>query len=290
MLLCFRFLIRLFFSCFLCFCSLRFFFFLTFCKSVGFFKDVKISREPSTFPDKVTIVIDVEEDRTGELSLGGGFSTSDGPLGDIRFAEHNFRGRGQDLSAGVVYAKRRQEFDISFTEPYFLDRELAAGIDLYRITQNKYFNQTFDQKVYGTTLRLGYNLAEDLLQQLTYTVRRDEIGDVKGDSSQFIKEQKGKTTLSEVGQTITYDKRDSRVNPTQGYMMGFSNQFAGLGGHVRYLKNSIFAVFGFHQHCITIQASHKKETPCLIPSSCRASWKLVVMPAKNCQRFYAAWQ
>lgn len=212
-------------------------------RNLGFFKDVKISREPSTFPDKVTIVIDVEEDRTGELSLGGGFSTSDGPLGDIRFAEHNFRGRGQDLSAGVVYAKRRQEFDISFTEPYFLDRELAAGIDLYRITQNKYFNQTFDQKVYGTTLRLGYNLAEDLLQQLTYTVRRDEIGDVKGDSSQFIKEQKGKTTLSEVGQTITYDKRDSRVNPTQGYMMGFSNQFAGLGGHVRYLKNSIFAAY-----------------------------------------------
>lgn len=212
-------------------------------RNLGFFKDVKINREPSTFPDKVTIVIDVEEDRTGELSLGGGFSTSDGPLGDVRFAEHNFRGRGQDLSMGVVYAKRRQEFDVSFTEPYFLDRELGAGIDLYRITQNKYFNQTFDQKVYGTTLRLGYNLAEDLLQQLTYTIRRDEIGDVKGDSSQFIKEQKGKTTLSEVGQTITYDKRDSRVNPTQGYMMGFSNQFAGVGGHVRYLKNSIFAAY-----------------------------------------------
>lgn len=212
-------------------------------RNLGFFKDVKINREPSVYADKVNIVIDVEEDRTGELSFGGGFSTADGPLGDVRFAEHNFRGRGQDLSMGVTYAKRRQEFDVSFTEPYFLDRDLAAGIDLYRINQNKYFNQTFDQKVYGATFRLGYNLAEDLLQQLTYTIRRDDIGDIKGDVSSIIKEQKGKTTLSEVGQTITYDKRDSSINPTQGYMMGFSNNFAGVGGDVRYLKNSIFAAY-----------------------------------------------
>lgn len=210
-------------------------------RNLGFFKDVKINREASDFPDKVTIVINVEEDRTGELSIGAGFSTSDGPLADVKFAEHNFRGRGQDLSAGVTFAKRRQEFDIGFSEPYFLNRDLAAGIDLYRISQNKYFDQTFDQKIYGTTLSLGYSLAEDLGQQLAYTIRRDEVSGVKSDASRFIKEQKGKTTLSEVGQTLTYDRRDSKINPTQGYFMGFSNSFAGLGGHVRYLKNGVFA-------------------------------------------------
>jgi outer membrane protein insertion porin family len=212
-------------------------------RNLGFFKNVKFNREPSNYPDKVNIIIEVEEDRTGEFSLGGGFSTSDGILGDVRFAEHNFRGRGQDVGIGVTYAKRRQEFDISFTEPYFFGRDLAAGFDLYHISQNKYFNQTFDQKINGLTLRTAYYLAEDLTQQLAYTIRRDNITDVKSTASRFIQEQKGVTHLSEIAQTISYDRRDSHQSPTDGYLLGFKNYLAGLGGDVRYLKNTIFASY-----------------------------------------------
>ncbi len=212
-------------------------------RNLGYFKNVKIIKEPGSYPDRINIAIEVEEDRSGELSIAGGFSTSDGPIAEFKFAEHNFRGRGQDLSFGVTWAKRRQEFDISFTEPYFLGRDLAAGIDLYRITQNKYFNQTFDQKIHGMTLRMGYHLAEDLGQQVSYTLRRDEISGVKGDSSRFIKEQRGQSILSELGHTVSYDKRDSRINTTQGYVLGFGNNLAGLGGNIRYLKNSVFGAY-----------------------------------------------
>lgn len=211
--------------------------------NLGFFKNVKVTKEPGTYPDRINVVIDVEEDRTGELTFAGGFSTSDGPLAEVRFAEHNFRGRGQDLSIGGTIAKRRNEISVGFVEPYFLGRDLAAGIDVYRISQNKYFNQTFDQKIYGTTLRLGYELAEDLGQQVSYTIRQDRIEGVKNDASRFIKEQKGTSILSEIGQKITYDKRDSRINPTQGWYAGFSNDLAGLGGKVKYLKNSVFGAY-----------------------------------------------
>ncbi len=212
-------------------------------RNLGYFKNVKIIKEPWSYPDRINIIVELEEDRSGELSIAGGFSTSDGPIADFKFAEHNFRGRGQDLSFGVVWAKRRQEFDISFTEPYFLGRDLAAGIDLYRITQNKYFNQTFDQRIHGATLRLGYRLAEDLGQQVNYTLRRDEILGVKSNASRFIKEQAGQSILSELGHTVSYDKRDSRVDTTQGYVLGFGNSVAGLGGDIKYIKNSIFGAY-----------------------------------------------
>ena len=212
-------------------------------RNLGYFKNVKIIKEPGSYPDRINITVELEEDRSGELSIAGGFSTSDGPIADFKFAEHNFRGRGQDLSFGVVWAKRRQEFDISFTEPYFLGRDLAAGVDLYRITQNKYFNQTFDQRIHGATFRLGYQLAEDLGQQVSYTIRKDEILGVKDKASRFIKEQSGTSILSEVGHTVSYDKRDSRIDTTQGYVLGFGNSVAGLGGDIKYIKNSIFGAY-----------------------------------------------
>jgi len=212
-------------------------------RNLGYFKNVKVLKEPGRYPDRINIVIEVEEDRSGEVSIAGGFSTSDGPIADFKFAEHNFRGRGQDLGFGVVWAKRRQEFDISFTEPYFMGRDLGVGIDLFRITQNKFFNQTFDQKTHGVTLRMGYRLSEDLHHRIYYTLKRDEIKGIKDKASRFIKEQEGESTLSELGHTITYDRRDSRINTSQGYMLGFGNSFAGLGGSVKYIKNSIFGAY-----------------------------------------------
>lgn len=210
-------------------------------RNLGFFKNVKVNREASEFPDRVNIVIEVEEDRTAELSIGGGFSTADGPLADLKFGERNFRGRGQDLSASVTYGKRRQDYNISFTEPYFMGYDFAAGFDLFRIIQSKYFDQTFDQKLFGGALRGGFFWMPDLNQQLYYTLRQDEITNIKAEASRFIREQGGKKTLSEVSQTFTYDKRDNRISPTEGYFLGFSNSYAGVGGDVRYLKNSAFA-------------------------------------------------
>ncbi|MFN7710724.1 MAG: outer membrane protein assembly factor BamA [Holosporales bacterium] len=213
-------------------------------KDLGFFKKVNIKREPTNAPDVLDLIIEVEEDRTGEISLGGGFSTADGPIVDLHMTEHNFMGKGQVLRFGGAYAKRRKEIDLGFTEPYFLDRDLSAGFDVFHTVQNRHSDATYDHQMTGTTLHLGYNLTENLAQTLSYTIREDKLSNVSDDASDFVREQKGSKLLSAVGQELVYDRRDSRLNPTEGWFVGLANDLAGVGGQVHYLKNTVF--FGYY--------------------------------------------
>jgi outer membrane protein insertion porin family len=212
-------------------------------ENLGFFKKVDIRREPSNAPDKLNIVIEVDEERTGEISIGGGYSTADGILGNINFLERNFRGKGQEFGMGLTVAKRRQEFDINFTEPYFLDRELSAGVDLYRLSQSKFFGDSFTQKTYGGALRMGYMLAEYLSQSWAYRLSFDELTGVRSDASKFIKEQQGRSTLSGISHGLMYDRRDNRFEPTSGYTLSMNNDFAGAGGNVKYLRTKFGASY-----------------------------------------------
>jgi outer membrane protein assembly factor BamA len=119
----------------------------------------------------VNLDVAVTERSTGELSFGAGFSTSDGVLGDVRLRERNLLGRGQDLSANVTLSQRRQNAEISFTEPYFLDRDLAAGFDLFRTRTDLQSESSFDERSTGGTLRMGYPLTENLRHAVRYTLR-----------------------------------------------------------------------------------------------------------------------
>lgn len=206
-------------------------------KNLGFFKDVKISKEASNAPDKVNLIVEVEEEpSTGSLQLSGGFSTSDGPLAGVKVEERNLGGRGQYISLSGQIALRSQDYQFSFTEPHFLNRELSAGVDLFR-TLSSPRGTAFDEKSLGGTLRFGYELRKDLYQKLAYTLRQDEVSSISEDASRFIREEKRKVIKSILSQTLLYDKTDSQVNPTDGYDIELSNSFAGLGGSVRYLKN-----------------------------------------------------
>ncbi len=208
-------------------------------KDLGFFKKVTVNKKPGNAPDLIDLNVQVEEDRTGELSLGAGFSTMDGPLIDAKFAEHNFRGKGQDLRAGVTLAKKRQEYDIGFTEPYFLNRELSAGFDLYRVTRTRFQDASFDQQINGLSLHLGYQLSDYLSQVLGYRIQTDNVNHIRQNASQYVREQAGNKLLSAISQEIAYDRRDSKVDPTMGYIIGFGNDLAGLGGNISFLKNQI---------------------------------------------------
>lgn len=208
-------------------------------KDLGFFKKVTINKKPGNAPDLVDLDIQVEEERTGELSFGAGFSTADGPLIDAKFAEHNFRGKGQDLRTGVTLAKRRQEYDIGFTEPYFLGRELAAGFDIYRVTRTRFQDAPFDQQINGVSVNLGYQLSEYISQVLGYRIQTDNVNHIRQNASLYVREQAGNKLMSAVSQEISYDRRDSKINPTMGYVVGFGNDLAGLGGNISFLKNQI---------------------------------------------------
>ncbi|HEY1258422.1 MAG TPA: outer membrane protein assembly factor BamA [Stellaceae bacterium] len=219
-------------------------------KNLGFFKKVEVTNAPGSAPDKTVVTVEVEEQSTGELSLGLGFSTSDGPLADINIRERNFLGRGQDLRIGTVVSFRSQQVDLSFTEPYFLDRNIAAGFDIFEIKTSptaSFFSGVippFQQFSYGGALRTGYQITDNLRQTLKYTARSDNITDIQSDASLFIALQAGQHVTSEVGQVLLYDRRDNRLEPTGGYYASIGNDFAGVGFGVDYIRTKVN--FGYY--------------------------------------------
>jgi outer membrane protein insertion porin family len=216
-------------------------------KNLGFFKKVETSNAQGSAPDKTVVTVEVEEQSTGELSLGAGFSTTDGPLADISIRERNFLGRGDDIRIGTVVSFRSQQVDLSYTEPYFLDSNVAAGFDLFEIKTSptaSFFSgitPVYQQFSYGGSLRAGYQLTENLRQTLKYTARSDDITDVQSDASLFIALQAGTHLTSSMGQVLLYDRRDNRIDPTSGWYASIGNDFAGIGFGVQYVRNKVNA-------------------------------------------------
>jgi outer membrane protein insertion porin family len=216
-------------------------------KNLGFFKKVETATSQGSAPDKTVVTVEVEEQSTGELSFGLGFSTTDGPLADISLRERNFLGRGQDIRIGTTVSFRSQQVDLSYTEPYFLDSNVAAGFDLFEIKTSptaSFFSGTtpaYQQFSYGGSLRAGYQLTDNLRQTLKYTARADDITDVQTDASLFILLQEGTHTTSEIGQVLLYDRRDNRIDPTSGWYASLGNDFAGVGFGVDYVRNKVSA-------------------------------------------------
>jgi outer membrane protein insertion porin family len=214
-------------------------------KNLGFFKKVETNTAQGSTPDKTVVTVEVEEQSTGELSLGIGFSTTDGPLADISLRERNFLGRGQDLRIGTVISFHSQQVDLSFTEPYFLDTNIAAGVDLFEVKTSptaSFFSgvtPAYQQFSYGGALRAGYQLTENLRQTLKYTARLDDITDIQSNASLFIQLQGGTHLTSSIGQVLLYDRRDNRLDPTSGWYVSLGNDFAGAGFGVQYLRNKV---------------------------------------------------
>lgn len=208
-------------------------------RNLSYFENVQVKTTRGSTPDKTNIDINVAEKSTGELSLGGGYSTSDGVLGEFRIRERNFLGKGQDLTLATTLSTRRSQFDFSFTEPYFLKRDLSFGVDAFHIVRDYQDYSSYDSRRTGGALRLGYPLSERLRQDLGYRYDITEIENVDSDASLFIKNQEGEWTTSAISQKLTYDSTDNRQEPTEGILLRLENEVAGLGGDARYLRTRV---------------------------------------------------
>ena len=215
-------------------------------RGLGFFKEVEITEEPGSAPDKTVLNVEVEEQSTGELSIGAGFSSTDAVIGDLSITERNLLGRGQFLRLRISASNRRQQVDIRFTEPYFLDRNLAAGFDLFKIRTDFEDESGFDTDSTGLGLRAGFPLTEYGRLSTRYTLRQD---DIEVDSARCflgliarsVCAAAGETTSSVAGYTYFYDRRDDPIEPTDGYDLSFSQDIAGLGGTESYVRTEALA-------------------------------------------------
>lgn len=205
-------------------------------RDLGFFERVNVATTEGSEQDRTVIDVDVTEQSTGEIALGAGFSTTDGPLADFQIRERNFLGRGQDFRIGATLSGRRQEYDFSFTEPYFLERDLQAGVDVFRITRDNQSESSFDEQNTGFGLRMGYPLSPHLRQRLFYSFTNRQITDVQANASRYVRDQEGTRNISLIGQELYYDRRNSKLDPTEGYYLRFITEAAGVAGDTQFLR------------------------------------------------------
>jgi outer membrane protein insertion porin family len=257
-------------------------------KNLDFFKSVKITTEPGSSSDRVILIVDLEEKSTGDFSVSGGYSTTDGALAEVSISERNFLGRGLFAKASVTYGQFARGYSLSLVEPYLLDYRVALGLDFFQRQQLANNFISYGTKTLGFSPRLGFGLREDLSLQLRYSIYQQQIqlpanlancnnivggngllafnpspafiaanpGTIDptgtglgcfsdGEASLPVRKelQAGQTLTSAVGYSLNYNTLDNNKNPTDGLNIDFKQDFAGLGGDVRYLKSAVDAKY-----------------------------------------------
>jgi outer membrane protein insertion porin family len=209
-------------------------------ENLNFFKSVDVKTLPGSSPDQTVIEVDVEEKSTGEFSIGAGYGTDNGAFGQLGIRERNLLGKGQDLRLNFTLGSTDQQVDLSFTEPYFLDREIAAGFDLYRREEDNQDESSYDEEQTGGRLRAGFRYNEELSHSFRYTLESNSYSNIDAtDASRLLLAEETDFVESVLGHTLTYDERDSTIAPTEGYFARLSNDVAGLGGDESYLRTRV---------------------------------------------------
>ncbi|PZQ20345.1 MAG: outer membrane protein assembly factor BamA, partial [Sphingopyxis macrogoltabida] len=223
--------------------------------SLGYFQEnLEIERKEGSAPDRIILETNVEEKPTGELSLSAGFSSIENFLLQGSIRQRNFRGLGQQLQASVNYSSYSKSVELGFTEPYLFDRNISIGGSVYRRDLNS-FNfinndrrTTFEQSTTGFQINAGVPLNEFLSLFTRYSLNFDDVSLDRnlyffGDqcdplvAGRYLCDAIGKRTTSLIGYTLSYDTRDNRLRPTRGHSLSFGQDFAGLGGSVKYVRS-----------------------------------------------------
>lgn len=234
--------------------------------SLGFFQDkFEIKQTQGSAPDRVVLTADVEEKSTGELSLSAGFSSLERFIIQASIRQRNFRGKGQELRASVNYSTYSKSVELGFTEPYLFDKNIAIGGDIFRRDYNA-FNfvgdqrqTTYSQVSTGFQIRSGVPLTEYVQLAARYGLSYDQVGldrssyysdsnsdGIRGNSTtdtcdplqagRYLCDAIGNRWTSSVGYSLIYDSLNSRLRPTAGQRAIISQDFAGLGGDVKYVR------------------------------------------------------
>jgi outer membrane protein insertion porin family len=207
-------------------------------RALGFFKDVTMTEQPGSAPDKTVVQVKVEEQPTGEFSFGVGFSSIDKFLFDVGVTERNFRGRGQEMRARISTGSLSQTIDLSFTEPHWLGRNLRAGIDIFSFRYN-YANQaSFTTTQTGAGVHVGFPINGSTYFNTRYQISASgvQVDDAFCASQPILCAQRGTFLTSQIGYTFATDHRNDPINPTRGWKGTLRQDIAGMGGDVRYLR------------------------------------------------------
>ena len=208
-------------------------------KGTGLFDNIEIKLDEMVGTNKTKVDVSVAERSTGQFTVGAGFSSLDGALGNIGIKESNLFGEAKELGLNLGLSTRRSEIDLSYTDPYFLNRDLAAGIDIFNVRRNQKTYSGYKHNIIGFKLRSGFEIIDNLRYFSSYTLKRDKIHDIDNDTSIYIQAQEGKRVTSVIGQAIQYDKLNDRINPTDGYRVRLDFDYFGLVGDSEHILTEL---------------------------------------------------
>jgi outer membrane protein insertion porin family len=240
--------------------------------NLGYFKKVKITNQQGSAPDRIIVVVDVEDQPTGSLSLSGGFSTSDGFIAEVSVSETNFMGRGQYVRLAVSEGQYARGVEFSFTEPYFLGNRMAAGFDVYAKQQSVSPYTFYNNFISGGTLRLGLPITDEITVSPRYSLYNTDISIpnnstypyndcnspiwgttpgfngtqvawgnsclTNGEASLALKQAAGNTLTSMFGYTLSYNSLDNNKNPKSGIFAELRQDIAGAGGESKFVRTT----------------------------------------------------
>ncbi|WP_460987781.1 outer membrane protein assembly factor BamA [Sphingobium sp. TomTYG75] len=227
--------------------------------SLGFFQEkLDIEQKPGSAPDRIVLETNVQEKSTGELSLSAGFSSLERFIVSASITQRNFRGKGQELRTSVNYSSYSKSVEVGFTEPYFMDKNIALGGDIYRRDLNSFRytgngndrDTTYKQTTTGFQIRAGVPITEYMSLALRYSLNLDDVSLDKDTyytngvcdpilAGRYLCDAIGKRTTSSLGYSLIFDNRDNRIRPTRGNNLVLNQDFAGLGGSVKYIRTRL---------------------------------------------------
>jgi outer membrane protein insertion porin family len=206
-------------------------------RALGFFSNVDVKNVPGSQPDRTNLTVNVTEQSTGQLSVGLGYSSTTSLLGEVTYSDSNWFGRGQAVRLSLQASYITKQIVASFTEPYFLDRELAAGFDIYE-SQTNFDQATYQSDTTGATLRLGFPISEFSSVALRYQYKIEKVSPYAG-APLDVQLAAGTLNGSIVGFTYSYNNLDDYRKPTTGSTFYFGQDFAGFGGNLKYISTQI---------------------------------------------------
>ena len=205
-------------------------------RALNFFNEVEINEVRTNFPDKINLEVNVEEKNTGEASIGAGYSSANAASLNLGLRENNFLGKGQKVKFDTSFSNTRTAYDISLTEPYFNNKPLSLTTNLYsNFTDPTGVN--YETEDLGFGISTSFPISTDRHLELRYSLFTSKI---KANSSATVYENAlaGTDTVSSIGYTLVFDRRNSRYKPSDGFNFKLSQDLAGLGGDSYYYKNN----------------------------------------------------
>jgi len=254
-------------------------------QSLGYFQDkLEVEQKQGSAPDRVILETNLEEKSTGSLQVSAGYSSLEKFIVSANIEQANLMGKGQIVHAGVDWSIYNRSVNLGFQEPYLFDKNIAVGVDLFRRDYNSfnYVNTdrhtTYDEVTTGFQIRAGVPLTEMWSLALRYGLSIDRVtldkstyytaynpdGTLNASGAthcdpilagRYLCDAIGNRTTSSLGYSLVFDSLNDRIHPSHGMRFFVSQDLAGLGGSVRYIKSTVEGHQYWNWHGFIISAN-----------------------------------